>query len=128
STETPQAEGAASPENAAGGEPPVAEANAAAKPDAKSKGWKGNLGFAFAFLLMLGGGYFVGQWAIDYFRPVELEEGDRYSVELRGDEPQLGDAGALVTIVEFSDFQCPFCGRAAEPLLAAVESYDPDEV
>ena len=100
----------------------------AAAAKTSSGGWKGNLGFALAFLIMLGGGYFVGQWAIDYFRPVELEEGDRYAVKLRGNEPQMGDDGALVTIVEFSDFECPFCAKAAQPLIDAVEAYDADEV
>jgi protein-disulfide isomerase len=29
------------------------------------------------------------------------------------DDPVLGDANAKVTIVEFSEFECPFCGRFA---------------
>lgn len=40
------------------------------------------------------------------------------SVEV-GDAPVRGAAMASVTIVEFSDFQCPFCGRA-HPLLSDV--------
>jgi protein-disulfide isomerase len=41
-----------------------------------------------------------------------------YAIDL-GDSPVRGDAGGKVTIVEFSDFQCPFCARA-EPLLTQV--------
>jgi protein-disulfide isomerase len=44
-----------------------------------------------------------------------------------GQSPALGDPHALVTIVEFSDFQCPFCGRV-EPTLKAVRDKYGDKV
>ncbi len=43
-----------------------------------------------------------------------------YKVPLKGNEPQKGPNDALVTIVEISDFECPFCGRV-EPTLKQVE-------
>lgn len=50
-----------------------------------------------------------------------LQPGQRYDVSVDND-PTRGPADAPVTIVEFSDFRCPYCGRfvsdTLEPLLA----------
>lgn len=58
----------------------------------------------------------------------ELEvfiEAPRVEIEARG--PAQGPADAAVTIVEFSDYQCPFCKRA-EPTLTEVMKRYPDDV
>jgi protein-disulfide isomerase len=41
-----------------------------------------------------------------------------------GNAPMWGNANAKVTIVEFSDFQCPFCGRAAETVNEVKKKYN----
>ena len=43
-----------------------------------------------------------------------------------GDRPAVGPADALVTIVEFSDFQCPFCTRVNPTLKKIKETYPKD--
>lgn len=45
-----------------------------------------------------------------------------FDVEV-GDSPYKGRSDAAVTIVEFSDFQCPFCGRGAEVMKNVQEKY-----
>jgi protein-disulfide isomerase len=49
------------------------------------------------------------------------------ALALRPDDPARGSAKAPVTLVVFSDFQCPFCGRV-EPTLAEVEKTYGDKV
>jgi protein-disulfide isomerase len=44
-----------------------------------------------------------------------------------GKSPVLGNPNALVTIVEFSDFQCPYCARV-EPTLKAIREKYGDKV
>ena len=39
------------------------------------------------------------------------------------DDPALGPADAPVTIVAFSDYQCPFCGRAERTMKRVLENY-----
>ena len=80
------------------------------------------------FAATLGIGFYAGQWIKEsYFtEPAKIQEGDRYRVDLRGDEPQVGPNDALVTIIEFSDFQCPYCAKVADPLNDAMDSHEGD--
>jgi protein-disulfide isomerase len=55
-------------------------------------------------------------------KPVILLEPIRIEVETSG-APAVGPASAPVTIVEFSDFQCPFCSRLIPTLERITESY-----
>lgn len=43
-----------------------------------------------------------------------------------GDSPAKGPADALVTIVEFSEFECPFCSRVGPTLKQIVDTYGRD--
>ncbi len=51
---------------------------------------------------------------------------DRVRVPYDGDDAIYGAADPLVTIVEFSDFQCPFCGQFAGTLHELVRTYPKD--
>jgi protein-disulfide isomerase len=52
---------------------------------------------------------------------------DAPRVEVAADGPALGPADAPVTIVEFSDFQCPFCARAG-PIVKELNAKYPEQV
>jgi protein-disulfide isomerase len=53
--------------------------------------------------------------------------GAKVEVELRPDDPIKGNPRAPVTVVLFSDFQCPYCARV-EPTLKQVEAAYGDKV
>src|SRR5690349_1938879 len=114
----------------------AAESEPASKPEApvspmkpETKGGKllGNLVFALGFLVTLGLGYYVGPWVrVKFGEQPEPASAERYRVELRGDEPVKGPDDALVTIIEFADFQCPYCVESVEPLKEAMAQYEGD--
>ncbi len=51
---------------------------------------------------------------------------ERVRVTLANGMPQRGPSDALVTIVVFSDFQCPFCGRVVPTIERIREQYGDD--
>ena len=56
-----------------------------------------------------------------------LIEPPRAKVDVAANDPSLGSSSAPITIVEFSDFQCPFCQRAA-PTLKQIRAKYGDKV
>jgi protein-disulfide isomerase len=50
-------------------------------------------------------------------------EAPRQLVAIEATDPSLGAGSAPVTIVEFSDFQCPFCQRASPTLKRVRQTY-----
>jgi protein-disulfide isomerase len=55
-------------------------------------------------------------------RPKRPDPSREYEVSI-GESPSQGDADAPVTIVEWSDFQCPFCKRVSPTLAQIREEY-----
>jgi protein-disulfide isomerase len=55
-------------------------------------------------------------------RPQRPDPGKEYKVEI-GEAPTRGNEKASVTIVEWSDFQCPFCNRVSPTLAQIKEEY-----
>ncbi len=49
-------------------------------------------------------------------------------VPIAADDPQWGNADALVTIVEASDFECPFCSRVEPTISRIKKEYGPEKV
>jgi protein-disulfide isomerase len=59
-------------------------------------------------------------------RPGEPQPGDVFKAEIKG-APIKGAKDALVTIVQFSDFECPFCSRV-EPTMDQILKEYPGKV
>src|SRR6185436_18813629 len=92
------------------------------------------VGFFISFLA----GMFL-MWGVDRRNGVEIEaEGSKAataipdqstaSVPVSSKDPQWGKPNAPVTIVEISDFQCPFCSRVGPTIKQLKEKYGPDKI
>jgi len=62
---------------------------------------------------------------IQYLQEQDAKKITRYRVEV-GDSPTKGPDNAKVTIVEYTDFQCPFCARVQPTLTKILEKYPQD--
>jgi protein-disulfide isomerase len=50
------------------------------------------------------------------------------AVPISSKDPSWGSPEALVTIVEFSDFECPYCGRVEPTIDALKQKYGPEKL
>ena len=57
----------------------------------------------------------------------EVTKGKKYENILTGDYPPLGNKNAKVTIIEFLDYQCPYCLEATNITSSFLEKY-PDDI
>jgi protein-disulfide isomerase len=92
------------------------------------------VGFFISFLA----GMFL-MWGVDRRNGTEIEaEGaasasaapdqSAASVPVSSKDPQWGKPNAPVTVVEISDFQCPFCSRVVPTVKQIQDKYGPDKV
>ncbi len=89
--------------------------------------WKaGTFVFAALFLIGLFSGWFgVGSSDVRDIAPTgQATDTINTKALIEDGDPVLGDENADVSIVEFSDFQCPFCGRAHTGALADFKNSD----
>lgn len=64
----------------------------------------------------------------------KLEEESKVEIKLSpprtdvevGDVPAIGEGGAKVTVIEFSDYQCPFCKRVRPTIWRIIDEYKGD--
>ncbi|MEM3122105.1 MAG: DsbA family protein, partial [Candidatus Pacearchaeota archaeon] len=93
----------------------------------KSTLWKiATFVFAGLFVISLFTGGFglknnsggTGNVIIDNQNDVLPGPSENVKVSINSDDPVLGNKNADISIVEFSDFQCPFCARVHSDALA----------
>ncbi len=48
----------------------------------------------------------------------------RVDVSVEADDPSVGPADAAITIVQFAEYQCPYCGKAREAIDQVMKDYD----
>jgi len=58
---------------------------------------------------------------------INLKRPERPRIDIPvGQSPTLGDENAKITIVEFSDFQCPYCAKAEQTVQQLLKKYGKD--
>lgn len=77
-----------------------------------------------AFLLGIGGGYLI--WGQD--SDGRTNRAGQNTFNPVGDDPALGPKDAPVTIVEFSDYQCPYCQRWYQQVLTRLLAEYPGQI
>ncbi len=94
------------------------------------------LSYVFVALIAFAGGFLVGNWNVDGSADSEAgaaakagdsaAPADGDSALPIGESPILGKDSAVITVVEFSDLQCPFCSRGADTVKKLQEKYPND--
>src|SRR5262245_58575084 len=91
--------------------------------------------FASIFVLACGGsmppraqGGGVALESADQAARAALPAETETPIPIAADDPAWGSRTALVTMVVFSDFQCPYCARGAQTVDALRAHYGPDEL
>jgi protein-disulfide isomerase len=69
----------------------------------------------------------IGPEKADSAESAKADVGDS-PIPVGADDASWGNADALVTIVEISDFQCPFCSRVGDTLAKIKETYGPEKI
>lgn len=80
-----------------------------------------------AFVTGLAAGFLF--WGRDTAPPApeSSEDSTRFEVSV-DDDPALGPEGAPITIVEFSDFRCPYCGVFHQETFGVLMAEYPDQI
>lgn len=68
---------------------------------------------------------FMGEMREAYAVKVSLKAPEMPRIQVSvDDDPFIGPEDAPVTIIQFAEFQCPYCGRAKEVIDQVMEKYD----
>ncbi|MEL6344907.1 MAG: thioredoxin domain-containing protein [Myxococcota bacterium] len=68
---------------------------------------------------------YIGQLKDKYKGATTLPFPDLPRIEVSvDDDPMLGDVNAPVTIVQFAEYQCPYCGKANDAVEKVLENYE----
>ena len=94
------------------------------------------IGFLFSFLaggaVMWGydshGGKMAGGITADSSQAPGAWSDAEAAIPITSNDPMWGSRTAPVTIVEFSDFQCPFCGRVEPTIQQLKDQYGKDKI